>query len=77
LVAAGVAELGFQQLSELLNLPGIAIVGSLPPAIQHITIFSGGISVGCGDPAGARALLSFLASPLVAGVKQRHGMEPA
>jgi len=77
LVAAGAAELGFQQLSELLNLPGVAIIGSLPPAIQHITIFSGGISVGCGDPAAARALLSFLASPVVAGIKQRYGMEAA
>jgi molybdate transport system substrate-binding protein len=77
LVAGGAAELGFQQLSELLNLSGIEVVGPLPPAIQHITIFSGGISVGCGDPAAARALLSFMASPVVAGVKQRHGMEPA
>jgi molybdate transport system substrate-binding protein len=77
LVASGAAELGFQQLSELLNLSGIEVVGPLPPAIQHITIFSGGISVGCGDPGAARDLLSFMASPVVAGLKQRHGMEAA
>jgi molybdate transport system substrate-binding protein len=77
LVASGAAELGFQQLSELLNLPGIEVAGSLPPAIQHVTIFSGGISVGCAEPAAARALLSFMASPALAAVKHRHGMEAA
>jgi molybdate transport system substrate-binding protein len=62
-------------LSELLNVAGIDVVGLLPPAIQSITTFSGGISVGCSDPAAARALLSFMASPMVASVKQRCGME--
>jgi molybdate transport system substrate-binding protein len=75
MVADGTAELGFQQLSELLNVAGIDVVGLLPPAIQSITTFSGGISVGCVDPAAARALLTFMASPLVASVKQRCGME--
>lgn len=75
MVADGTAELGFQQLSELLNVAGVDVVGLLPPAIQSITTFSGGISAGCSDPAAARALLSFMASPLVASVKQRCGME--
>jgi molybdate transport system substrate-binding protein len=75
MVADGTAELGFQQLSELLNVAGIDVVGLLPPAIQSITTFSGGISAGCSDPAAARALLSFMASPVVASVKQRCGME--
>ena len=77
LVAGGTVELGFQQLSELLNCPGIEVVGALPPAIQSITVFSGGISTGCTDPASARALLDFMASPGVADVKLRHGMEAA
>jgi molybdate transport system substrate-binding protein len=75
MVADGTAELGFQQLSELLNVAGIDVVGLLPPEIQSITTFSGGISVGCSDPAAARALLTFMASPMVASVKQRCGME--
>lgn len=77
LVASGAAELGFQQLSELLNCAGVEVVGALPPAIQSITVFSGGISTGCGDPGSARELLEFMASPAVTDVKLRHGMEAA
>jgi len=77
LVASGTAELGFQQLSELANVPNIAVVGPLPPAIQSMTTFSGGISVSCGHPVAARQLLAFMASPATAAVKLRHGMEPA
>ena len=77
LVASGTAELGFQQLSELTNVPNIEVVGPLPPAIQSMTTFSGGISVSCGDPAAARQLLAFMASPATATAKLRHGMEAA
>src|SRR5450631_1478286 len=77
LVASGTAELGFQQQSELANVPNIEIVGPLPPAIQSITTFSGGISTGCTDVAAARQLLEFMASPATAAAKIRHGMEPA
>ena len=75
LVANGTAELGFQQLSELLNVPGITVLGPLPPAIQSLTIFSGGIAVACNKPHAARALLDYMASPAALAVKQRHGME--
>jgi molybdate transport system substrate-binding protein len=77
LVANGSVELGFQQLSELMTLPGIEVIGPLPPQIQTITTFSGGISSGCTRPELARALLGYLASPSVAHTKQRYGMEPA
>jgi molybdate transport system substrate-binding protein len=77
LVAGGGAELGFQQLSELLNVPGVEVVGPLPAAIQSITIFSGGVATQCADREAARALLDYMASPAVADVKQRHGMEAA
>jgi molybdate transport system substrate-binding protein len=77
LVAGGTAELGFQQLSELTNVPNIEVVGPLPPAIQSITTFSGGISVSCADPAAAGQLLAFMASPATAAAKLRHGMEAA
>ena len=77
LVAKGDVELGFQQLSELTNLSGIEVVGPLPPAIQTITIFSGGISAKCERPDAARALLEFMASPATADMKRRYGMESA
>ena len=77
LVASGKVELGFQQLSELMSLPGIEVIGPLPAAIQTITIFSGGISSGCIQPEAARALLDYLAAPAVAQTKSRHGMEAA
>jgi len=75
LIANGVVELGFQQLSELLNLSGVEVVGPLPPAIQTLTIFSGGVSATCGQPAAARALLDYLASSATAEIKLGYGME--
>ena len=59
---------------ELVNCP---YVGALPPAIQSITMFSGAVSRSGRDPAGARALLEFMASPDVTDVKLRHGMQAA
>jgi molybdate transport system substrate-binding protein len=77
LVASGGAELGFQQLSELMNLAGIRVLGPLPPAIQTLTVFSGGIVTASANPDGARALLAFMNTPATVATKQRHGMEPA
>ncbi|HEX4023526.1 MAG TPA: substrate-binding domain-containing protein [Steroidobacteraceae bacterium] len=76
LLTGGKAELGFQQLSELMGVPGVTVVGTLPPAIQARTIFSGAIAARCSDPAAARALLDYLASPAGAPVKRRHGLDP-
>jgi molybdate transport system substrate-binding protein len=77
LVADGTVELGFQQLSELLNLAGIVVLGPLPPPIQTITIFSGGVAANSAQPGAARAVLTYMASPAASDVKQRHGMEAA
>lgn len=77
LVAEGRAALGFQQLSELMNLPGITLLGPLPDAIQTVTVFSGGICKASANPQAARALLDFLASPATAAAKQQYGMEAA
>lgn len=76
LVASGEVELGFQQLSELLPLEGIAILGPLPPAIQLMTRFSGAIASAAAQPEAARRLLGFLASPGTAQTKIGFGMEP-
>jgi molybdate transport system substrate-binding protein len=77
LVADGTVELGFQQLSELMTLPGIQVIGPLPPEIQTITVFSGGVSSGCERAGAGRALLSYMADPGRTALKERFGMEPA
>jgi molybdate transport system substrate-binding protein len=77
LVAEGRAALGFQQLSELMNLPGIDVLGALPDAIQSMTVFSGGICTVSAAPEAARALLAWMNSAPNAAVKRQFGMEPA
>jgi len=77
LVARGEAEIGFQQMSELLPTAGIDIVGPLPPDIQIVTTFSGGVHVAAKEGDAARAWLAFITSPQSAAVLRKHGMEPA
>lgn len=77
LVARGEVALGFQQLSELIHVEGITIVGPLPPAIQITTTFSAGVGSQSAQPEAVRALLAFMASPQAAAAKQREGMQPA
>ena len=77
LVARGEVELGFQQLSELLNLEGIDVLGPLPPAIQIITTFSGGVCAGTRQADAVRAMLAYMNMPQTVDVKHRQGMEPA
>ncbi|MBV9114767.1 MAG: substrate-binding domain-containing protein, partial [Hyphomicrobiales bacterium] len=76
LLAKREADLGFQQLSKLLHLPGIDIIGLLPPEIQNETVFSAAIASRSSKPDQARALIEFLASPDTAATKRRHGLEP-
>ena len=76
LVAKGEVALGFQQLSELLHVPGLHIVGALPPAIQIITTFSGAVASAASDAPAAQAFLAYLGSPQTAAAKRRQGMEP-
>jgi molybdate transport system substrate-binding protein len=76
-VARGEAEIAFQQVSELLPVPGIDFVGPLPADIQQITVFSAGLHVKARQPDAARALVKFLKAPAAAPVIRRKGMEPA
>lgn len=77
LVAKGEVELGFQQLSELIHLEGITLLGNLPADIQITTTFSAAVSSASVHKSEARALLAFLASAQAAAAIRRQGMEPA
>ena len=77
LIASGDVELGFQQLSELMDVPGVAIVGALPDAVQAVTVFAAAVSAVAHDRVAAARFLAYLASPQVVHIKREHGMEPA
>ena len=77
LVASGEVALGFQQLSELIHVAGIQIVGTLPSAIAIDTVFSAGVVTGSVNVEAVQRLLAFMASPEAAAAKRRQGMEPA
>jgi len=77
LVAKGEVELGFQQLSELISLDGITVLGPLPPAIQIITTFSAGVCAGSQQGDAVRAMLADMNTPEAADAKRRQGMDPA
>ncbi|KIQ30890.1 molybdenum ABC transporter substrate-binding protein [Variovorax paradoxus] len=77
LVARGEAALGFQQMSELIGVEGIRLLGPLPPEIQIVTTFSAALGLGAAQPAEVRSLLDFMASDDSAEAKRRHGMAPA
>lgn len=77
LVARGEVALGFQQLSEMLGVQGISIVGGLPKAVEIITTFSGSVAATCQQPEAMRALLAFWQSGACDALKRQHGMDPA
>ena len=77
LVADGEVELGFQQFSEMMNQPGISLLGSMPPGCEIVTTFSGGLCASSAQTEAARALLAYMHSPAADDAKRRNGMEPA
>jgi molybdate transport system substrate-binding protein len=76
IVARGDAEIGFQQISELLPVPGVDIVGPLPSELQKITVFSAGIATVSKEPDAGKALIKFLASPTASAAMVKSGLEP-
>jgi molybdate transport system substrate-binding protein len=76
LVANGEAELGVQQISELMAAGGVDIVGPLPPELQNTTQFSAGVPVNAKAPEAGRALIAFLATPAARAVLKAKGLEP-
>ncbi|MBL6078571.1 substrate-binding domain-containing protein [Belnapia sp. T18] len=75
-VARGEAELGFQQVSEIVTVPGIAYLGTIPEDVQKPTIFCAVVTANTRQPEAAQALIRFLASPEAASALRRTGLEP-
>lgn len=75
-VAAKEAELGFTQVSEILNVPGAVLAGPLPPEVQVYTTFQAAVSAASPASAAARAFITFLTSASAAAVIKAKGMEP-
>ena len=75
-VARGEIEIGFQQVSEILSIPGAAYAGPLPAEYQRVTTFSAGIATDAGNPVGGQRLISFLSSGEAAATIAETGLEP-
>jgi len=76
-VARGEAEIGLQQLCELAPVPGIDIIGPLPPALQKMTHFAAGIPASATNPNGAAALLDLLRGDVARAAMTKGGLQPA
>jgi molybdate transport system substrate-binding protein len=77
LIVSGEAELGVHQISEIVPVKGVTLVGPLPKEIQNYTTYAAGISAAPGDAEGAKALVKFLTGPRTGELLKQKGMEPA
>ncbi len=77
LVSSGQAEIGLQQVSELMSNPGVEVIGMLPAELQQITIYSAGVTAGAREADAARAMIKALTAPSAAPVYKARGLEPA
>lgn len=77
ILGRGEADLGIQQLSELLHLPNIDVLGPLPPEIQSTTIFTAGVASASIQREAAQGLIAYLTSPEAEAAKRQYGMAPA
>ncbi len=76
IVARGDAEIGFQQMAELIPVKGITLVGEIPPGAQQSTLFSAGIPVASKEPAAAKELIAYLASAEARPTIVKSGLDP-
>jgi molybdate transport system substrate-binding protein len=74
LVSSGEAEIGLQQVSELMSNPDVEVIGMLPAELQRLTVYSAGIAASAQQPAGGRALIQFLAAPEAKAIYKTKGL---
>jgi molybdate transport system substrate-binding protein len=76
-IADGEAEIGIHQISEILPVAGVTLVGPLPAEIQNFTVYAAGVSTGAKDAAAAHTLVKFLSGPHAQPIVEAKGMQPA
>ena len=76
IVARGEAEIGLQQISEIMSVPGADLVGPLPDELQTVTIYTAGVPVAAKETDGARAFVRFLIAPAATPIYQAKGLDP-
>jgi molybdate transport system substrate-binding protein len=74
LVSSGEAEIGLQQVSELMSNPNVEVIGLLPPALQRFTVYSAGIPANAKEASAGRALVDFLAAPQAIAIYKAKGL---
>ncbi len=77
LIVSGEAELGLHQISEIVPVKGVSLVGPLPKEIQNITTYAAGLSASAKDKGAAEALIKAFSGSAAAAVLKSKGMEPA
>ena len=77
IIASGQAEIGFQQISELVHVPGVDFVGPLPPEVQHVTVFSCAVQSTGPNRDAARELVKFFTAKSADPIFKKHGLDRA
>ena len=76
LVSSGEAEIGLQQVSELMSNPDVDVIGMLPAELQQITTYSAGVTASAKEPEAAKALIQALTAPAAVPVFKAKGLDP-
>jgi molybdate transport system substrate-binding protein len=76
LVSSGEAEIGLQQVSELMSNPGVEVIGMLPAELQQVTLYSAGVTTSAREPGAANALIRALTMPSAAPIYKARGLDP-
>ena len=76
LVSNGVAEIGLQQVSELMSNPDVDVIGMLPPELLQITLYSAGVTASAREPKAAAAMIAALSAPSAAAIFKAKGLDP-
>jgi molybdate transport system substrate-binding protein len=74
LVSSGEAEIGLQQVSELMSNPEVEVIGMLPAELQQITIYSAGVTTSAGQTGPAKAFIRHLAAPEAMTIYKTKGL---